>query len=73
MTISPLFLAAGSCPEPTCPDISEPQARALSNDIYTEGTNEEGVLMASTSFFVLDAGDAPRKLYEFIKNMSYKV
>lgn len=51
---------AGSCPEPTCPDISEPQARALSNDIYTEGTNEEGVLMASTSFFVLDAGDAPR-------------
>ncbi|XP_049791489.1 uncharacterized protein LOC126198905 [Schistocerca nitens] len=51
---------AGTCSEPACPDDLEPLARTVTKDIYTEAAPEDGVLMASTSVFVLDAGDAPQ-------------
>ncbi|XP_068899030.1 uncharacterized protein [Tenebrio molitor] len=42
-------LCRGSCPEPVCTEGA--QSRAL--------TTDEGILMAATSVFVLDPGDAP--------------
>ncbi|GLG94091.1 Uncharacterized protein GBIM_01365 [Gryllus bimaculatus] len=54
----------GRCPEVNCdaPDVERlpsAQARALAKDVYQEASAEEGVLMASTSVFVLQPGDEP--------------
>jgi hypothetical protein len=57
----------GSCPDVPCETDLEPlpaaQARAQDKDVYsTEGaSSDEGVLMASTTVFVRDPGDAPSK------------
>jgi hypothetical protein len=64
--MSRLFFV-GSCPEVECETDLEPlpaaQARSQDKDIYSTETSssDEGVLMASTSVFVLDPGDAPSK------------
>jgi hypothetical protein len=55
----------GVCPDVPCESDLEPlpaaQARAQDKDVYsTEASfNDEGVLMASTSVFVLDPGESP--------------
>lgn len=50
----------GACPEVNCDDELSPLAQALPKDIYSE-TPDEGVIMASTTVFVLEPGEAPRK------------
>jgi hypothetical protein len=63
----PHLYFAGSCPDIQCETDLEPlpaaQARSQDKDIYSTeaSSNDEGVLMASTSVFVLDPGDAPSK------------
>jgi len=60
-----IAVCKGSCPDIQCETDLEPlpaaQARSQDKDIYSTDTssNDEGVLMASTSVFVLDPGDAP--------------
>jgi hypothetical protein len=58
-------LPSGVCPDVQCETDLEPlpsaQARAQNKDVYSTETSpsDEGVLMASTSVFVLDPGDSP--------------
>ncbi|XP_046385570.1 uncharacterized protein LOC124155621 [Ischnura elegans] len=65
-----IAVCKGTCQEPRCGDeealeaLPAPQARALSfatsRDAYTtDGAADDGVLMASTSVFVLEPGDSP--------------
>lgn len=56
-----IALCKGRCPEVECTntDLPSAQARALAKDIYQETSAEEGVLMASTSVFVLQPGETP--------------
>jgi hypothetical protein len=60
-----LSVSLGSCPDVQCDTDLEPlpaaQARAQDKDVYrTEAaSSDEGVLMASTSVFVLDPGSMP--------------
>lgn len=53
-------ICKGSCIDTACDSEIQPlaQSRSLANDVYS--SQDEGVLMASTSVFVLDPGDAPR-------------
>lgn len=57
-----IIFISGSCIDTACDSEIEPlaQSRSLANDVYS--SQDEGILMASTSVFVLDPGDAPRKL-----------
>lgn len=52
------------CPDIACDSDYEPlsQAQSSSKEIYTEGTNDEGVVPASTTVFVLEPGEVPSKL-----------
>lgn len=52
-------ICKGQCVDSACDGEIQPlaQSRSLANDVYS--SNDEGVLMASTSVFVLDPGDAP--------------
>lgn len=58
-----IAICKGRCPEVSCDTEVErlptAQARALAKDVYQETAAEEGVLMASTSVFVLQPGDEP--------------
>lgn len=55
-----IAICKGLCPEAQCDDSSGVAlARAQPNNIYSE-TTDEGVLMASTTVFVLDPGQLPR-------------
>ncbi|GLV44384.1 uncharacterized protein CBL_10188 [Carabus blaptoides fortunei] len=53
-------ICKGVCIETACDSEIQPlaQSRSLANDVYS--SPDEGVLMASTSVFVLDPGDAPQ-------------
>lgn len=65
----------GVCPEVNCDDELSPLARAQPKDIYSE-TPDEGVIMASTTVFVLEPGEEPCKynLYHSeVRNLSLDV
>uniref|UniRef100_A0A1B6CA23 ZP domain-containing protein n=1 Tax=Clastoptera arizonana TaxID=38151 RepID=A0A1B6CA23_9HEMI len=54
-----IAVCKGLCPEVTCDDQGlSALARAQPKDIYSE-TTDEGVIMASTSVFVLEPGQSP--------------
>ncbi|XP_066992545.2 uncharacterized protein [Anabrus simplex] len=57
-----IAICKGRCPEVECnnPDLPSPQAQSTKDIYQTEASSgEEGVLMASTSVFVLQPGDTP--------------
>lgn len=49
---------SGACPDVNCDDELSPLARAQPKDIYSE-TPDEGLIMASTTVFVLEPGQEP--------------